>query len=71
MQTDFVIYNNYKNYIINNKSDKNQILNLRMTARHCRLSKNRFFNHYKYACRKISARLVFVGDKHATGNDAF
>jgi hypothetical protein len=28
---DFVIYNNYKNYIINNKSDKRKILNLRMT----------------------------------------
>jgi hypothetical protein len=26
--TDFVIYNNYKNQIINNKSDKNKILNL-------------------------------------------
>jgi hypothetical protein len=25
---DFFIYNNYKNYIINNKSDKIKILNL-------------------------------------------
>jgi hypothetical protein len=33
--TDFVIYNNYKNNIINNKSDKSKILNLRMAARHC------------------------------------
>jgi hypothetical protein len=32
---DFFIYNNYNNHIINNKSDKNKILNLRMTARHC------------------------------------
>jgi hypothetical protein len=32
---DFVIYNNYKNHIINNKSDKNKIVNLRMAARHC------------------------------------
>jgi hypothetical protein len=31
----FFIYNNYKNYIINNKSDKNKLLNLRMAARHC------------------------------------
>jgi hypothetical protein len=31
----FVIYNNYKNHIINNKSDKSKILNLRMVARHC------------------------------------
>jgi Tol biopolymer transport system component len=29
----FIIYNNYKNHIINNKSDKNKILNLRMAAR--------------------------------------
>jgi hypothetical protein len=33
--TDFLKYNNYKNHIINNKSDKNKILNLRMAARHC------------------------------------
>jgi hypothetical protein len=52
----FVIYNNYKNHIINNKSDNNKILNLRMAARHCQwclcvnaplsvahLSKNEFF----------------------------
>jgi hypothetical protein len=26
--TDSVIHNNYKNYIINNKSDKSKILNL-------------------------------------------
>jgi hypothetical protein len=33
--TDFFKYNNYKNHIINNKSDKSKILNLRMTTRHC------------------------------------
>jgi hypothetical protein len=33
--TDFVIYNNYKNHIINNKSDKSKNFNLRMAARHC------------------------------------
>jgi hypothetical protein len=27
------IYNNYKNHIINKKSDKNKILNLQMAAR--------------------------------------
>jgi hypothetical protein len=27
-RTDFFIYNNYKNHIINNKSDKTKILNL-------------------------------------------
>jgi hypothetical protein len=32
--TDFFIYNNYKNHIINNKSDINKILNLEMTVRH-------------------------------------
>jgi hypothetical protein len=32
---DFVVYNNYKNHIINNKNDKSKILNLRMTVRHC------------------------------------
>jgi hypothetical protein len=32
---DFDIYNNYKNHIINNKSDKSKILNLRMAVRHC------------------------------------
>jgi hypothetical protein len=31
----FFIYNNYKNHIINNKSDKNKILNLQMVARQC------------------------------------
>jgi hypothetical protein len=31
---DFVIYNIYKSNIINNKSDKNKILNLWMAARH-------------------------------------
>jgi hypothetical protein len=31
---DFFKYNNYKNHIINNKSDKRKILNLRMVARH-------------------------------------
>jgi hypothetical protein len=30
----FFIYNNYNNHIINNKSDKRKILNLRMAARH-------------------------------------
>jgi hypothetical protein len=30
---DFFKYNNYKNYIINNKIDKSKILNLRMSAR--------------------------------------
>jgi hypothetical protein len=33
----FLKYNNYKNHIINKKSDKSKILNLRMTARHCQL----------------------------------
>jgi hypothetical protein len=32
---DFFIYNTYKNYIINNKNDKNKFLNLRMAVRHC------------------------------------
>jgi hypothetical protein len=32
---DFCIYNNYNNYIINNKSDKSKILNLWMAGRHC------------------------------------
>jgi hypothetical protein len=31
----FFKYNNYKNHIINNKNDKNKILNLRMAVRHC------------------------------------
>jgi hypothetical protein len=35
--TDFIIYNNYKNHIINNKNDKSKILNLRMAARHYQL----------------------------------
>jgi hypothetical protein len=30
---DFLIYDNYNNHIINNNSDKNKILNLRMSAR--------------------------------------
>jgi hypothetical protein len=30
---DFFIYNNYNNHIINNKSDKSKILNLRITTR--------------------------------------
>jgi hypothetical protein len=30
----FLIYDNYNNHIINNKSDKNKILNLRISARH-------------------------------------
>jgi hypothetical protein len=34
-QSDFVIYNNYKNHIIYNKSDKSKNLNLRMAVRHC------------------------------------
>jgi hypothetical protein len=33
--TDFYLYNNYNNHIINNKSDKSKILNLRMAARYC------------------------------------
>jgi hypothetical protein len=28
----FFLYNNYNNYIINNKSDKNKILNLQMAV---------------------------------------
>jgi hypothetical protein len=31
---DFFKYNNYNNHIINNKSDKSKILNLRIAARH-------------------------------------
>jgi hypothetical protein len=31
-ESDFFLYNNYKNHIINNKSDKNKILNLRMAT---------------------------------------
>jgi hypothetical protein len=38
----FFIYNNYKNYIINNKSDKNKILNLRMAVIVACLTKNGF-----------------------------
>jgi hypothetical protein len=33
-ETVFVIYNIYNNYIINNKSDKIEILKIRMVARH-------------------------------------
>jgi hypothetical protein len=32
-RAEFFVYNNYNNYIINNKNDKNKFLNLRMTAR--------------------------------------
>jgi hypothetical protein len=32
---DFFKYNNSKNYIINNKSEKNKILNIPMTTHHC------------------------------------
>jgi hypothetical protein len=32
----FFLYNNYNNYIINNKSDKTKFWNLRMTACHCK-----------------------------------
>jgi hypothetical protein len=31
----FLKYNNYKHHIINNKSDKNKILNLRMAVCYC------------------------------------
>jgi hypothetical protein len=58
--SDFFIYNNYKNNIINNKSDKNKILNLRIAARHCQ------WCLYWNVSLSVTSLL-----KRATGSDAF
>jgi hypothetical protein len=55
----FFKYNNYKNHIINNKSDKNKILYLRMAACHCQ---------WRGANTPLSVTFLL---KRVTANDAF
>jgi hypothetical protein len=62
-------YNNYKNYIINNKSDKSKILNLRMAARQWRVCLLQISTAQVFICVCIYKNL-FLG-KHATDSDVF
>jgi hypothetical protein len=61
---DFVIYNNYKNHIINNKSDKSKILNLRMAAHHCQWRGANAPLSVAFLCKRVTVSGVFTETHH-------
>jgi hypothetical protein len=58
--SDFIIYNNCKNHIINNKSDKSKILNLRMAARHCQWRGTNVPLSVASLCKRVTVSDIFV-----------